>query len=384
LKTFILWAGNSMKRNDKRKYIGKFGKTAVLISIVIALWIPGSVASTLSIKSITNADISTQISMSVLQQTGTETTIFTIENPEIDCEVIDAEPFDGHGDNGPYAIFNDVLLGTLGECRSIVEFDISPFSVPQGEIISLATLEVVITAIEVYGLGVNGETPESLAVDGYIGNGIEELSDFQAGDGNTLDTIATPDPQIGQILIFNVTNFVIQVVNAQAQYVGLTIRAETFGGLWVTEGEIYPKLTIETTLEPVADLEASGSLSWTDVKPGIAEEGSFEVFNDGEEGSTLDWEIVDWPDWGEWTFTPANGTNLSPADGPVNIFVNVIAPDESNTEFTGEITIINCDNASDYCIISVIMKTPKTITFSNSIFLRYQHSFPFFRYFLSI
>ena len=375
-----------MKRNHERKYVKNLWKSAVLISIIIGFLIPGSVASTLSIKSLIKADVATQTAVPAAQLMivkETKTT-FTIEDPEIDCEVIDAEPFDGEGDNGPYATFNDVLLGTLGECRSIVEFDISPFTVPPGEIISLATLEVVITAIEIYGLGVNGETPESLAVDGYIGNGIEELSDFQAGDGNTLDTIATPDPQIGQLLIFNVTGFVTEVVDAQEQYVGLTVRAETFGGLWVTEGEIYPKLTIETIPEPKPDLEASGSLSWTDVKPETTKDGSFEISNIGDDSSTLDWEIVDWPDWGIWMFTPVNGTNLSPDDGPVTILIEVMAPDESNTEFTGNITIINSNNASDYGLIPVYLKTPKSIVFSCSILLRlleqYLHSLPFFRH----
>ena len=119
-------------------------------------------------------------------------TVFTIEDPPVDFEVVDAEPFDGIGDNGPYSTFNDALLGTEGECRSMAEFDISPFSVPPGEVISSATLEVMITAIDLYGLGVNGETPESLVVDGYVGNGVQELSDFQAGDGNQLLPLTAP------------------------------------------------------------------------------------------------------------------------------------------------------------------------------------------------
>jgi hypothetical protein len=175
--------------------------------------------------------------------------VFTIEDPPVDFEVIDAEPFDGIGDNGPYSTFNDVLLGTEGEARSMAEFDISPFSVPPGEYISSATLEVMITEIDIYGLGVNGETPASVAVDGYVANGVAELSDFQAGDGNVLYSVATPDPQIGQVLSFDVTAFVTDLVNAEESFVGLAVRAETFGGLWVTEGSGYPKLTIETTSE---------------------------------------------------------------------------------------------------------------------------------------
>ena len=192
--------------------------------------------------------------------------VFTIEDPPVDCEVVDAEPFDGVGDNGPYSTFNDALLGTLGECRSMAEFDISPFSVPPGEYISVATFEVMITEIEIYGLGVNGETPESLGVDGYVGNGIEELSDFEAGDGNLLDSVPTPDPQIGQLLTFDVTSFVTEMVNAQEQWVGLTVRAETFGGLWVTEGGVYPKLTIETIPEScIGDLDGDGDTDQSDL-----------------------------------------------------------------------------------------------------------------------
>jgi hypothetical protein len=175
---------------------------------------------------------------------------FTIADPPVDFQVVDAEPFDGIGDNGPYSTFADALLGTLGEVRSMAEFDISPFTVPAGEYIDLATFTVQITEIDIFGLGVDGETPESLAVDGYVGNGVAELSDFQAGDGNTLDTVATPDPQIGQILTFDVTGYVTDLVDAGEHYLGLTVRAETFGGLWVEEGGGFPTLTIETVPEP--------------------------------------------------------------------------------------------------------------------------------------
>jgi len=178
--------------------------------------------------------------------------VFTIEDPLVDFEVVDADPFDGIGDNGPYSTFNDALLGTEGECRSMAEFDVSPFSVPPGEFISAATFEVRITAIDVFGLGVDGETPDSLAVDGYVGNGIAELSDFQAGDGNLLDSVATPDPWVGQVLSFDVTSYVTDLVNAEESFVGLTVRAESFGGLMMEEDDdpAFPRLTIETIPEP--------------------------------------------------------------------------------------------------------------------------------------
>ena len=99
-------------------------------------------------------------------------------------------------------------------------------------------------------------------------NGVEELSDFEAGDGNLLDSVPTPDPQIGQLLTFDVTSFVTEMVNAQEQWVGLTVRAETFGGLWVTEGGVYPKLTIETETEPepcVGDIDGDGDTDHSDL-----------------------------------------------------------------------------------------------------------------------
>jgi hypothetical protein len=191
--------------------------------------------------------------------------LFVIQDPPVDFEVVDAEPFDGIGDNGPYYTFNDALLGTEGECRSSAEFDISEFSVPSGEVISAATLEVRITEIDIAGLGVNGETPEALAVDGYAGNGVDELSDFQAGDGNTLDTVAIPDPQIGQIVRFDVMQFIDDLVAARMTYAGLTVRATTFGGVWLEEGDGYPRLTIRTApQECPGDLNGDGYRNATD------------------------------------------------------------------------------------------------------------------------
>jgi hypothetical protein len=314
------------------------------------------------------------------------TTIFTIENPPVDFEVIDADPFDGFGDNGPYSTFNDVLLGTLGECRSMAEFDISPFSVPPGEFISVVTFEVIITEIDIFGLGVDGETPESLAVDGYVGNGLEELSDFEAGDGNVLDSIDTPDPQIGQVLSFDVTSFVTDLVNAQEQYVGLTIRAETFGGLWVTEGGVFPKLTIETVPEPEPDLTCDGSLSWDKVKPGDTVNGTFQVGNMGEVGSLLNWNVDSWPTWGNWTFSPPNGAGL-PDGSWVTITVTVVAPPEKKTNFTGKIKMINSDDPTDFCEVDVYLKTPlnQNIYFQQlfeRMFQRFPHAFPILRHLL--
>jgi len=378
-----------MKRNIERKYIWNFLKAAVVIGVALALLMPGSAAfanygKTAKVQASVNTIVASTTRDIIYVST---TTIFTIENPPVDFEVVDADPFDGFGDNGPYSTFNDALLGTLGECRSMAEFDISPFSVPPGEFISVATFEVMITEIDIFGLGVDGETPESLAVDGYVGNGLEELSDFEAGDGNVLDSVDTPDPQIGQVLSFDVTSFVTDLVYAQEQYVGLTIRAETFGGLWVTEGGVFPKLTIETIPEPELDLDCSGTLSWTEVSPGEIVAGQFLVADIGDSTSTLSWNIESYPSWGVWSFTPSSGSGLTPEMGAITVGVEVTAPDQQNQQFTGEIKIVNTEDSNDFDTISVSLKTPVSIPQNKllidswflSILERFPHAFPILR-----
>lgn len=174
--------------------------------------------------------------------------VFTIDDPDVDFEVIDYDPWDGYGDVGPFYTFNDALIGTEGEIRSMAEFDISGFSIPVGEFISNAIFEVQVTCNDVFGMGVDGDIPSGVAVDGYIGNGIDELSDFEAGNGNLLDSVATPAPEVDDIIRFSVTSFVTDLVNANETYVGLTLRAESFGGLMFEEGNGFPKLTIQTAV----------------------------------------------------------------------------------------------------------------------------------------
>jgi len=123
----------------------------------------------------------------------------------------------------------------------------------------------------------------------------------------------------------------------------------------------YNKLNIVLT----PNLDCDGELSWSDVEPGAIVEGSFEVFNVGEDFSSLNWEIESYPEWGTWTFEPESGIDLTPEEGLLTVNVNVVAPDEQNTEFIGELKVVNMDNTSDYEIIHVTLKTPKNIQQSN-------------------
>jgi hypothetical protein len=106
------------------------------------------------------------------------------------------------------------------------------------------------------------------------------------------------------------------------------------------------------------DLKCDGSLSWGNVKPGSTVSKSFKIYNDGTPGSRLDWEVSEQPTWGIWTFNPENGEGLTPEDSPFTVNVEVVAPDDPEQEFSGDIKIVNSENSSDFCIISVELNTP--------------------------
>jgi len=135
-------------------------------------------------------------------------------------------------------------------------------------------------------------------------------------------------------------------------------------------------------------LFCNGSLSWVDVKPESTIGGSFTVENVGVALSNLSWKIIDWPDWGTWTFTPSEGKNLTPEYGPITINVSVIAPKKRNYEFSGQITIVNSENSSDYDTIPVTLATPYQVHLTlleilQAIMERFPHTFPLLRLLLN-
>ena len=108
-----------------------------------------------------------------------------------------------------------------------------------------------------------------------------------------------------------------------------------------------------------ANLFCSGSITLNDIEPGSTQTSTITIENTGDPGSKLDWSILeDELGWGEWTFTPNNGLDLTPEDGEETIEVTIIIPDEKNEEFTETITIVNDNNPSDKCTISVTVTTP--------------------------
>ena len=107
------------------------------------------------------------------------------------------------------------------------------------------------------------------------------------------------------------------------------------------------------------DLDCSGSLSWTQVKPGATVNGSFQLQNIGDNDSLLNWTInTSSITWGTWTITPESGQDLTPEDGQVTVQVTVIAPTEENTEFEGYLRVENQNDSLDFENIPVSLKTP--------------------------
>jgi len=139
---------------------------------------------------------------------------------------------------------------------------------------------------------------------------------------------------------------------------------------------------------PIPSLQCTGSLSWTDVTPGDTIVGSLSVENVGEPLSLLDWEIESYPDWGTWTITPESGTELADGD-TLEIGIEVIAPDDQNEEFTGEIKLVNSEEPDDFCIIQVSLVTPVSqqsliLQIFERIMERFPNAFPLLRLLLEL
>ena len=208
---------------------------------------------------------------------------FVLLDPPVDFEVIDMNPFDGFGDTGPFSTFNTIGLCPQGDVREMAEFDLSGVSIPNGEVVVEATFEVQVNSIHVEGLGVeNGNTPDQLSVYGYVGDGLEGIPDFEAG--RLLDSADTSNPFEGQIISFDVTAFVGDLVQSQERYAGMAIRGDEIGLIAIIENGTFPRLTIRSDIgsDCYADFTGDGALDLFDFLAYVNE------FNAGEDGADCD------------------------------------------------------------------------------------------------
>jgi len=157
-----------------------------------------------------------------------------------------------------------------------------------------------------------------------------------------------PTDFIYREMTFDLSSYIDQVINISWRYVGIDGNSFGLDDITVTTGGGQPE---------VPDLDCDGTLSWTEVTPGETVTGTFTVENVGDEGSLLDWEIESYPDWGTFTFDPDGGTSL-PMGAPVTVYVEVVAPDDPEEEFEGEIVLVNSDDPADTSIIDVALATP--------------------------
>jgi len=229
-----------------------------------------------------------------------------------------------------------------------------------------------VAANQVYSASVSGTYGVNQAYQAYQRFNCSTVSLLQADDPNLYgrmahnmmdalpDHLAVVDPgwQYGHNLVidgYNTDNYYHLNFGWGGSYDGwYLIPDEIPYGLTVIEGVIVDILQPNTG---VPDLSGNGSLAWVNVTPGNTATGSFMLSNSGDAGSDLAWKVIAWPSWGEWTFAPSYGHRLTPEDGPITIDVSVIAPNQENKEYLGEIKIVNIDDCNDYHIIPVSLTT---------------------------
>ena len=168
----------------------------------------------------------------------------------------------------------------------------------------------------------------------------------------------------------------------------------SFDGWYKLPEELPYKLTVlEGVIVDIinenfySDLQSEGVLYWLDIIPGTTVEGSFTIENVGEPGSNIDWEIIIWPDWGEWSFDPFSGTNLTPDGGPLTINVSINVPDNKNKHFNGYVKVIDIDNNINSCLVHVSLTTPRSrfiFSIFDIIFQKNPNAFPLIRYLITL
>ena len=178
--------------------------------------------------------------------------------PAVTFEVVDTDffdnSFDGLGDEVFPGNFDIVLRGTIGEGAQFAEFNIGSLSLADSTIINSAIFQAQISSFEVFGSGINDYiNPGSLGIFGYVGNGIPDKSDFEAGV--FLNSVDVSSSSVGDILSFDVTSFVNQRASNGDTFAGFGIRALNIGVVGLQRGEfsgIPPRLIVETA-EPVPE-----------------------------------------------------------------------------------------------------------------------------------
>ena len=154
-------------------------------------------------------------------------------------------------------------------------------------------------------------------------------------------------------------------------------------GLTVLEGVIVDIKNNNSN----SDLQSEGVLYWPSVKAGATVEGSFTIENVGVPGSEIDWEIITWPDWGDWLFEPSSGEDLTPESGLLKINVSVKVPFRLNKHFNGYVKVVDVNNSINSCLVHVSLSTKLTRNINyylNYFFQRKPFALSILRFLLNI
>jgi len=183
--------------------------------------------------------------------------------PTIIFQVVDglSDAYDGLGDELFPGSFNHVLKAggprNAGvEKAPFAEFSIGNFSVAPHTFINSAIFQAEISSFQFS----DGVRLRSVGIFGYVGNGTAEVLDFEAGV--FLSSVDISSSSAGDILNFNVTPFVNQLISNGDAFAGFSIRALDFGSLFLNDYTPYnsspgiePRLIVETVdaAEPVPE-----------------------------------------------------------------------------------------------------------------------------------
>jgi len=130
-------------------------------------------------------------------------------------------------------------------------------------------------------------------------------------------------------------------------------------------------------LDPlIPKISCSGNLNWARIPAGSTQTDTITVSNIGDIGSELKWSVCEYPTWGTWPANPASGTGLTPAMSPKTITITVIAPNQQNQQYSGNIKLCNDDDPTDTCTIPVTLTTPKNKAYIQTSFLHILENYP--------
>lgn len=179
-------------------------------------------------------------------------------NPAITFRVLDGglvgNIYDGNGDQAFPIIQGPAIKNSEFESSTQAEFDLRSLAIPPGEVITRANLQ-----LKVLGLRLDGQRPTGLVMRGYVGNQLLDASDFEAGE--VLATAQISPTPVEEILNWDVTDFINNLISNGEAYAGFGIHAQDFGGVFLGSGLSYPglpSLTLTTGL-PTETIPESAS-----------------------------------------------------------------------------------------------------------------------------